>query len=80
MLDFVFASGSARRWNPTSRILEAHSGYCPDDRLQSDHRPVAATFDLGLGRRQALREASLERIARIEADLQRLRALVEEFD
>ncbi len=80
ILDFVFASGVARHWNPTSRILESQPEYCPDDDTGSDHRPLFASFDLGLAGRLALRDASLERIDRMQHELARLRALVERFE
>jgi hypothetical protein len=76
VLDFVFTSGPAGHWRPTSRILDAQPSFCPDDSERSDHRPVAATFDLDLAHRLALRDASLERIAAIEAELEILRGLI----
>ena len=80
VLDFVFAGGAARNWAPVSHILEPQSGYCPDDRSKSDHRPVLAEFDLGRGHRLDLRERSLERITRLERELSGLRGLIEQFE
>lgn len=80
VLDFVFAGGEARAWRPESRILAAGDDYCPDDAAHSDHRPVLATFDLDFGRRLALRDASLERLDRIEDELRTLRELVGRFE
>lgn len=46
VLDFVFVAGTARDWSARSEILFPEASYCPDDRRQSDHRPVLARFRL----------------------------------
>jgi hypothetical protein len=44
VLDFVFVSGAAKNWSPSSEILFPEASYCPDTAQKSDHRPIAATF------------------------------------
>jgi len=46
ILDFIFASGSAKEWESTSTILFPEPDYCPDDNTESDHRPVEVVFNL----------------------------------
>lgn len=80
VLDFVFVAGAARDWAPSSQILEAQPDYCPDTARQSDHRPLLARFDLARGARLGVRDEALETIARIEDELQELRATVARFE
>lgn len=49
ILDFIFVGNQAITWTvQESAILfaEPDSGYCPDDAIKSDHRPVMATFEV----------------------------------
>lgn len=52
ILDFIFVGNGAKSWTvERSTVLysDAADDYCPDDSLQSDHFPVAATFTLPQG-------------------------------
>ncbi len=44
ILDFVWVSGVAQKWQAQSQILFSHARYCPDTYQKSDHRPVKAIF------------------------------------
>lgn len=49
ILDFIFVGNGAQTWlvkDSTVVYADLSSSYCPDDGLQSDHLPVAATFVL----------------------------------
>lgn len=49
VLDFIFVGNQAVSWTvKESTILFADPdiGYCPDNAIKSDHRPVMATFDV----------------------------------
>ncbi len=49
ILDFIFVGNQAMNWavkDSTILYADPQSGYCPDDSLKSDHRPVIATFDV----------------------------------
>ncbi len=52
VLDFVFVSGGAKRWDGESWIGQGHR--CPDDRSNTDHQPVFARFDLPRGRNRGI--------------------------
>jgi hypothetical protein len=45
VLDFVFVSGSAKRWAVNSTII-VKAGDFPETDFTPDHRPVMAVFDL----------------------------------
>ncbi|MGB3494434.1 MAG: endonuclease/exonuclease/phosphatase family protein [Elainellaceae cyanobacterium] len=52
ILDFIFVANGAKSWtveDSTVLYSDAADDYCPDDSLQSDHFPVAATFVLPTG-------------------------------
>lgn len=83
VLDFVFVSGDAQRWQAESEILFPEDSYCPDTSSTSDHRPVLARFDLGQegpGGATTGKEAVLRKIEALERELAELRALVEALD
>ena len=47
VLDFVFASGEAKRWRARSWVVKCHADdECGEDHRTSDHFPVAATFEV----------------------------------
>lgn len=49
ILDFIFVANEAKSWTvERSEVLYSSpsENYCPDDDLQSDHFPIAATFRL----------------------------------
>ncbi|MEB3212178.1 MAG: hypothetical protein VKL39_12525, partial [Leptolyngbyaceae bacterium] len=49
ILDFTFVGNQATTWTVKDSIIlfaSPDSTYCPDDALKSDHRPVAATFEV----------------------------------
>jgi hypothetical protein len=47
VLDFVFIARDAKNWSVKSEILEHQPQYCTlDPQGGSDHRPVAAWFDI----------------------------------
>ncbi|GAB4526777.1 MAG: hypothetical protein OHK0046_43850 [Anaerolineae bacterium] len=86
VLDFVFVSGIARDWVAESEIIA--DVFPPADEA-SDHRPVWATFTFVVDvvtptpvvpeGEAVTRTMILERIAQLEAELQALRALVEQL-
>ncbi len=80
VLDFTFVSGTATEWSPTSTILMAQPGFCPDDNTMPDHRPLMATFDLSGSEQSGLRQSLLERITAIERELEELRHIVEDLE
>jgi hypothetical protein len=45
VLDFIFASGNAKKWPATSEIVKL-PGEFSDREKMSDHRPIVANFDL----------------------------------
>ena len=52
ILDFIFVGNAAKSWTverSTVVYSDIADDYCPDDSLQSDHFPVAATFTLPEG-------------------------------
>jgi hypothetical protein len=78
VLDFVFAAHGANAWQGTSEILERQPEYCPSTNATSDHRPVLATFTLsGPTPQPTTRTEILERVGRIERELQELKTLIE---
>lgn len=83
VLDFVFVSGDAQRWQAESEILFPEDSYCPDTPSTSDHRPVLARFDLGQEEEEnevTGKEAVLRKVEALERELAELRALVEALD
>lgn len=83
VLDFVFVSGDAQRWQAESEILFPEASYCPDTASTSDHRPVLARFDLGQQgpvEPSGGKEAVLRKIEALERELAELRALIEALD
>ncbi len=77
VLDFVFSAGAAQTWQASSEILFRDPDYCPDDHIQSDHRPVRATFSLA--EMASSRALLLQRIAAIEEGLHQLKQAVEQL-
>ena len=77
ILDFVFLANQPETWQATSEILFPEDSYCPDDRLQSDHRPVAASIQFGPDD-DDLKEQLLQRIEQIEQELEEMRQLINE--
>ncbi len=82
VLDFVFVSGDAQRWQAESEILFPEDSYCPDTSSTSDHRPILARFDLGQEDDDEVtgKEAVLRKVEALERELAELRALVEALD
>ena len=79
VLDFVFVSGEAKRWQAQSTI-DARTGDCPDDANKSDHRPVTAKFAMTVLPQQPLnrREEILPRVRNLEERLRQVREIVEQ--
>ncbi len=82
VLDFVFVSGEAQRWQAESEVLFPEDSYCPDTSSTSDHRPVLARFDLAREDTDEVtgKEAVLRKVEALERELAELRALVEALD
>lgn len=95
VLDFVFVSGDAAGWQFESKIIVAPGDF-PDNAQRSDHRMVDAVFTLNTDNPQPIsplapggaapagatlsRAEILQRIERIEAELQVLRQALEQDD
>ncbi|WP_428307990.1 endonuclease/exonuclease/phosphatase family protein [Lacipirellula sp.] len=91
VLDFVFVSGDAAGWTYKSSILQEQGDF-PDDAVKSDHRPIDAifTFDSQSPSAPVPAEAAasdgaehdsaalLQRIEKLEKELEELRGLLEQ--
>lgn len=75
VLDFVFVNPAAGEWTATSEI-DVEPGDCPDGSTRSDHRPVRAVFAPAVRLPPPTRDELLQRIERLEAELQELREMV----
>ncbi|MCI0641731.1 MAG: hypothetical protein L0Y72_23350 [Gemmataceae bacterium] len=81
VLDFVFVVGAAKSWLGSSEII-VKQGDFPDNADTSDHRPVLGTFQIGAAIPAppvVTRAAILERIQLLEAELAKLKQLVQQL-
>ncbi|MCI0377170.1 MAG: hypothetical protein L0215_06175 [Gemmataceae bacterium] len=81
VLDFVFVVGAAKSWLGSSEII-VKQGDFPNNAETSDHRPVMATFQVGAVTPLppvVTRAAILERIHLLEAELAKLKQLVQQL-
>jgi endonuclease/exonuclease/phosphatase family metal-dependent hydrolase len=87
VLDFVFVVGPAKSWLGSSEII-VKAGDFPDDADTSDHRPLLATFQIpAVGpvapmappSAAVTRAMILQRITALEAELSKLKALVQQL-
>jgi len=81
VLDFVFVANQPDSWQSSSEIITAPGDF-PDNSSTPDHRPVQAIFNISIPQtitREELKVQLLVRIARLEAELEALRAIIEGF-
>ena len=80
VLDFVFVAGSAYGWTAKSKIIVTPGDF-PDDEDKSDHRPVEAIFTVDtekvLETPAITKEGIMERIERLEQELEEIKELAE---
>ncbi|NJN58178.1 MAG: endonuclease/exonuclease/phosphatase [Leptolyngbyaceae cyanobacterium SL_5_9] len=79
ILDFVFVANAAKNWAvKSSEVLFADpaSNYCPDDDTTSDHRPIAATFQLPQSGQSTGETTSAQPMSLLQQVLQAIVSLV----